>query len=71
MERLLSVADASRVLNVTPGAVRLMVRRGELRAAGITEGGIRLFRRAEVERLARRRAAQLAREAAGDGKETI
>jgi excisionase family DNA binding protein len=53
--RFLSTADASRVLGVTPAAIRLMVRRGELPVAAMTEGGIHLFRRSAVEALARRR----------------
>jgi Helix-turn-helix domain len=55
MIRYLSTADASRVLVVTPATVRLMAKRGELPIAGITEGGIQLFRRSEVERLAKSR----------------
>ncbi len=54
--RYLSSADASRVLGVTPATIRLMVRRGDLPVAAMTEGGIHLFRRATVEGLARRRA---------------
>ena len=58
MEMYLSVADASRLLDVTPQTVRLMVRRGVLTVAARTVGGIKLFRREEVERLvAVRRAA--------------
>jgi excisionase family DNA binding protein len=56
MERLLSTADAARILRVTPATVRMMERRGRLPSAGRTEGGIRLFRRGDVEALARRRA---------------
>jgi DNA-binding transcriptional MerR regulator len=56
MEFLLSVADASRVLGVTPATIRLLARRGILRIATRTQSGIRLFRRADVERLAARRA---------------
>lgn len=56
--RYLSTADASRVLGVTPAAVRLMVGRGDLRAAAMTEGGMHLFRRVDVDALARRRAKQ-------------
>ncbi len=52
MDKLLSVADASRILGVTPQTVRLMVRRGTLTVAAQTEGGIRLFNRPDVERLA-------------------
>jgi excisionase family DNA binding protein len=51
----LSVADASRILDVTPQTVRLMVHRGTLRVAAKTVGGIQLFRREEVERLAAER----------------
>jgi DNA-binding transcriptional MerR regulator len=58
METLLSVADASRILGVTPQTVRLMVRRGVLVVAAQTEGGIRLFRRVDVERLAADRASR-------------
>ena len=55
-KRYLSTADASRVLGITPATVRLMVRRGDLPVAAMTEGGIHLFRRGPVEHLARRRA---------------
>lgn len=55
---LLSAADASRILGVTPQTVRLMVRRGVLPVAAQTEGGIRLFQRSDVERVAAARAAQ-------------
>ena len=55
-KRYLSTADAARVLGITPATVRLMVRRGDLPVAAMTEGGIHLFRRGHVERLARRRA---------------
>ena len=58
MERFLATADAARMLGVTPATVRQMERRGELKAAERTEGGIRLFRRVDVERLAKRRAAR-------------
>lgn len=54
--RFLSTADASRVLGVTPAAVRLMVRRGDLPVAAMTEGGMHLFRRPDIDGLARRRA---------------
>ena len=54
--RYLSTSDAARVLEVTPAAIRAMVRREALSVAAMTEGGIHLFRRATVEALARRRA---------------
>lgn len=53
--RFLSTADASRVIGVTPAAVRLMVRRGDLPVAAMTEGGMHLFRGADVVALVRRR----------------
>ncbi len=55
MERYLSVADAARVLRVTPARVRQLVRSGELQAAAVTEGGIRLFSPSDVRRLVERR----------------
>ena len=58
MEHFLSAADASRVLGVTTATIRLMARRGELPVTAMTEGGIRLFRRKDVEELARRRQQQ-------------
>jgi excisionase family DNA binding protein len=60
MELLLSVADAARILGVTPQTVRLMIRSGKLAITAKTEGGIQLFHREEVERLARVRAQRLA-----------
>jgi excisionase family DNA binding protein len=50
-ELFLSVADASRLLGVTPQTVRLMIRRGTVRVAAKTVGGIQLFRLEEVERV--------------------
>ena len=55
MEDLLSTADAARLLNVTPEAVRLMRKRGSLHVTRKTVGGIYLFHREDVEELARRR----------------
>src|SRR5438093_448453 len=56
VKTLLSTADAARILGVTPATVRLMERQGRLPSAGRTVGGIRLFRRAKVEAVAKRRA---------------
>jgi excisionase family DNA binding protein len=56
----LSVADAAKLLGVTPATVRLMIRSGKLAITAKTVGGIQLFRREEVERLARVRAERLA-----------
>ncbi len=55
MEQWLSSADAARVLGVVPATVRQMERSGRLPARR-TVGGMRLFRREDVERLARERA---------------
>ncbi len=52
---LLSTADAARILGVVPATVRQLERNGRLPAIR-TAGGIRLFRRADVERFARERA---------------
>jgi DNA-binding transcriptional MerR regulator len=51
LDPLLSSADAARILGVTPATVRLMQKRGTLVAAEITTGGIRLYRRSEVDRV--------------------
>jgi DNA-binding transcriptional MerR regulator len=54
MERkspLLTAAAAARILGVTPATVRLMFRRGDLKATEITESGMRLFAQEIVERL--------------------
>lgn len=58
MERLLAPSDASHILGVVPATVRAMAIDGRLRPVAITEGGIRLFRREDVERLAAERAAR-------------
>ena len=58
MKEYLTAGDASRILGVTSATVRLMERRGSLSADARTEGGIRLFRRARVESLQRRREAK-------------
>lgn len=63
MTKLLSTADAARLLNVTPVTVRLLARRGILPIAATTESGVRLFRTVDVERLAKRRAEERARHA--------
>ncbi len=56
IRQFLSAADAARVLNVTPAAIRAMAHRGALPVAAMTEGGMRLFHRTDVEVLARCRA---------------
>jgi excisionase family DNA binding protein len=55
MDLYLSVADAARILGVTPQTVRLMIRTGKLAVTARTVGGIQLFQQEEVERLARER----------------
>ena len=55
MTTYLTVAGAARILNVTPAAIHLMVRRGDLPFTARTEGGIYLFNRPEVEAVAERR----------------
>lgn len=54
MEKRLTKADAARILRLTPAAVVLLEKKGLLRAER-TEGGIRLFLRADVEQLAQDR----------------
>jgi excisionase family DNA binding protein len=58
MKAYLSTADAARLLGVTPATVRAMEQQGRLRALGRTLGGIRLFRQAEVQRVATLRASK-------------
>jgi predicted site-specific integrase-resolvase len=60
MDLYLSVADASRLLGVTPQMVRVMIRTGKLAIAARTVGGIQLFQQEEVERLARERQRRVA-----------
>jgi len=59
-EVLLSTADAAKLLGVVPDTVRLWNRSGRLPAMK-TQGGIRLFRRDDVKRVAAERAACVAR----------
>jgi DNA-binding transcriptional MerR regulator len=54
---LMTSIDAGRILGVSVDTVRLLARSGRL-AFSSTLSGVRLFRRAEVERLARLRAAE-------------
>ena len=51
----LAAAEAARTLGVTSATVRLMAKRGALRIAAKTEGGIHLFDRRDVEQLRRDR----------------
>jgi DNA-binding transcriptional MerR regulator len=61
---LMTSVDAGRILDVTPDMVRLLAREGRLTAAIQTIRGVRLFRRADVEKLADARAATRAERAA-------
>lgn len=56
MERFLTPAEAGRLLGLTAASVRRLEREGNLHVAARTEGGNRLFRRADVTALQRRRA---------------
>ncbi len=58
MERYLSAPEAAPLLGVTVQTVYGLVKRGELSLAATTEGGMYLFRRDAVERLAAERARQ-------------
>jgi DNA-binding transcriptional MerR regulator len=55
MDQLMETAEAGRVLKVTPAMVRLLARQGKLRAAALTGRGQRLYRREDVEGLAKTR----------------
>lgn len=53
---LMTSSDAARILALSSDMVRLLARKGALPIAARTIRGVRLFRRADVERLARERA---------------
>lgn len=55
-ERFLTSGDAACVLDVTVRGVRWLVQRGELRCAGTTLAGLRLFLQRDVEALVMARA---------------
>ncbi len=73
MDRLLTAADAARVLGITAAAVRRMEQRGTLRAILRTVGGIRLFSQGDVDALAAARLRQPTQRgrAAGDERELL
>lgn len=54
-QQLLSTADAARILDLTPNAVRAAAKTGRLRVAQETVGGIRLYRLSDVEEFKQRR----------------
>lgn len=64
MSAILATADVARILNVTCASVRAYERKGQLRADR-TAGGIRLFKRSEVERFRRERNEGLRSQARG------
>ena len=53
MEPLIMVNEAAKILSRSPAAVRFYVAEGKLRALR-TNRGVRLFRRRDVEKFARR-----------------
>jgi len=65
MAQLLSAADAAWLLGVVPATVRQMERDGRLPAQR-TAGGMRLFRREDVERLVAARRGKADEEAADE-----
>jgi excisionase family DNA binding protein len=72
VDRLLTVADAARILGVVPARVRQLANEGQLPPAATTVRGTRLFRQEDVEQLARVREAKRHRaeiaKAARDGR---
>lgn len=55
-DELMTVSDAGRILGLSPDMVRRLADEGQLRLMR-TVGGVRLFRRSDVERLAEERRA--------------
>ncbi len=58
MDRLLTVADAARILGVVPARVRQLANEGQLPPVATTVSGTRLFRQEDVEQLAAAREAK-------------
>jgi DNA-binding transcriptional MerR regulator len=56
-DQLLLTRDAARILGITPHGVRAMTQRGALQCER-TPSGDRIFKRADVEKLARERQEQ-------------
>lgn len=56
MERYLSAPEAAPIIGVTVQTVYGLVKRGELNPTATTEGGMYLFSRIDVERVAAERA---------------
>jgi DNA-binding transcriptional MerR regulator len=57
-DELLTTASAARLAGVVPDTLRLWNRLGKIVPAFITPTGVRLYRRDQVERLVRERAAR-------------
>jgi DNA-binding transcriptional MerR regulator len=55
MGEFLLTADVARLVGVTPAAVRAAAISGRLAVAATSEGGVRLFRRTDVEQFCRER----------------
>lgn len=51
-DELMTTGDVSKLLGLTSQYVQAMARRGKLPVAETTVGGIRLFRRRDIERIA-------------------
>lgn len=62
MNQFLLSADVAHLLKVTPATVRHWARKGDLEVAEETAGGVRLFRRSDVERLREARRPKSGRE---------
>jgi DNA-binding transcriptional MerR regulator len=58
MDKLLTAADAARILGVVPARVRQLANEGQLPPAATTVSGTRLFRREDVQQLADAREAK-------------
>jgi DNA-binding transcriptional MerR regulator len=61
MQEFLLSADVARILAVTPATVRDAARAGSLPVAATTPSGLRLFTRADAERLRRERSSRAAK----------
>ena len=57
-DEFLFASDAGRLLNVSAQTIRIWEERGELRVAGRTPNGTRLFMAADVRKLAEKRQAR-------------
>jgi DNA-binding transcriptional MerR regulator len=58
MDKLLTAADAARILGVVPARVRQLANEGQLPPVATTVSGTRLFRLEDVEQLAAAREAK-------------